>query len=63
MSNINRDINSKINTVFLIPPRELCEISSSFVKSLIGPESWQTVVSQYVPKPVFDKIKEKYNQK
>jgi pantetheine-phosphate adenylyltransferase len=57
MNNINRDINSNINTVFLMPPRELCEISSSFVKGLIGPEGWQTVVSQYIPKPVFDKIK------
>lgn len=57
MNNINRDINSHINTVFLMPPRELCEISSSFVKGLIGPEGWQTVVSQYIPKPVFDKIK------
>jgi len=63
MNNINRDINSNINTVFLIPPRELCEISSSFVKGLIGPDSWKTVVSQYVPKAVFNKIKEKYSQK
>lgn len=63
MNNINRDINSNINTVFLMPPRELCEISSSFVKSLIGPEGWQTVVSQYVSKPVFNKIKQKYIQK
>lgn len=63
MNNINRDINSKVNTVFLIPPRELCEVSSSFVKSLIGPDGWQTVVSQYVPKPVFNKIKQKYIQK
>lgn len=63
MNNINRDINSKVNTVFLIPPRELCEVSSSFVKSLIGPDGWQNVVSQYVPKPVFNKIKQKYIQK
>lgn len=63
MNNINRDINSKINTVFLIPPRELCEISSSFVKGLIGPEGWEGIVSQYVPKPVFNKIKQKYLKK
>ncbi len=63
MNNINRDINSNINTVFLMPPRELCEISSSFIKGLIGPEDWQTIVSQYVPKPVFDKIKEKHSKK
>jgi len=63
MNNINRDINSNINTVFLMPPRELCEISSSFVKGLVGPDGWETVVCQYVPKPVFAKIKEKYLRK
>lgn len=63
MNNVNRDINSNINTVFLMPPRELCEVSSSFVKSLIGPDGWQTIVSQYVPKPVFAKIKERYLKK
>ena len=60
MNNINRDISQQTNTVFLIPPRELCEISSSFVKGLIGPDGWQNIVSQYVPKPVLNKIKEKY---
>jgi len=63
MNNINRDINSDITTIFLMPPRELCEISSSLIKSLIGPNGWETVVSQYVPKPVFDKLKEKYSRK
>ena len=63
MNNINRDINSNINTVFLMPPRELCEVSSSFIKGLIGPDGWQDVVCKYVPKPVFDKFKDKYNKK
>jgi pantetheine-phosphate adenylyltransferase len=63
MSNVNRDINSNITTILLMPPRELCEISSSFVKSLIGPDGWQDVVCKYVPEPVFDKFKEKYDRK
>lgn len=62
-NNINRDINSNITTIFLMPPRDLSEISSSLVKGLIGPKGWQDVVSKYVPKPVFDKLKEKYSQK
>lgn len=63
MNNINRDINPNINTVFLMPPRELCEISSSFVKGLVGPDGWETVVCQYVSKPVFTKIKERFLKK
>jgi len=63
INNINRDINSEITTILLMPPRELCEISSSLVKSLIGPDGWEPIVCKYVPQPVFDKIKEKYNRK
>ncbi|MEI8067906.1 MAG: pantetheine-phosphate adenylyltransferase [Candidatus Shapirobacteria bacterium] len=63
MGNVNHDINPDITTIFLMPPRELCEVSSSLVKGLVGPDGWETVVCQYVPKPVFDKIKEKYERK
>jgi len=63
INNINRDINSEITTILLMPPRELCEISSSLVKSLISPDGWESIVCKYVPQPVFDKIKEKYGRK
>lgn len=56
MCNINRDINQNITSVFLIPPRELCEISSSMIKNLIGPDGWQKIVAQYVPQAVLDQI-------
>lgn len=57
MSNINRDIDSNITTVILMPPREMCEISSSLVKGLIGPKGWEKVVCKYVPAAVFAKLK------
>jgi pantetheine-phosphate adenylyltransferase len=56
MCNINSDINSAITTVFLMPPRHLCEISSSMVKKLIGPKDWENVVKKYVPKAVFEEL-------
>lgn len=56
LSYVNRDLNSDISTVFLLPPRELIEVSSSIVKGLIGPEGWQDVVKKYVPKCVLDKL-------
>jgi phosphopantetheine adenylyltransferase len=46
-----------------MPPRELCEVSSSLVKGLIGPDGWEEIVCQYVPKPVFDKLKENHDGK
>lgn len=60
MRHINDDINPEITTVFLMPPRELSEISSSIVKGLVGPTGWEDVVRKYVPWPVVEKLKEKY---
>ena len=56
MRNVNEDLKPDITTVFLMPPRQICEISSSFVKGLIGPEGWEKVVQSYVPPPVYEKL-------
>jgi pantetheine-phosphate adenylyltransferase len=57
---INQDIDSNIQSLFLMPPRDICEISSSMVRSLVGPKGWKKIVSQYVPQNVvteFGKLK------
>ena len=56
MRHINSDLNSNILTVFLMPPRENAELSSSFVKGLVGPEGWQKTIRKCVPEPVFEKL-------
>jgi len=53
MRHINGDMAPKITTAFLMPPRDIAELSSSMVKSLIGPEEWKETVRRYVPQPVF----------
>lgn len=53
MRHINGDLDANICTVFLMPPRDVAEVSSSMVKGLVGPQGWQTVVRQYVPPPVY----------
>lgn len=53
MRNINGDLDSGICTVFLMPPRDIAEVSSSMVKGLVGPKGWQGVVRKYVPEPVY----------
>lgn len=60
MRNINGDLNPRITTVFLMPPRDIAEVSSSMVKGLIGPEGWEDIVRQYVPKPVCAKLCENF---
>lgn len=56
MRNINSDLDSGITTVFLMPPRDIAEVSSSMVRSLIGPKGWQRVVRKYVPQPVYGRL-------
>lgn len=51
---INADLQPDIQTVFLMPPREIAEISSTMVKGLVGVDNWQNVVVRYVPLPVYD---------
>lgn len=62
MRNINSDLVPEITTIFLMPPRELVEISSSFVKGLIGPDGWENIVKKYVPEYVYKKFLEKYGR-
>jgi len=57
---VNGDLSPNITTVFLMPPREIAEISSSTVKGLIGPEGWEEIVRKYVPECVLEKLKERY---
>ncbi len=57
MRYVNSDLNNQLSTVFLMPPRELCEVSSSFVKGMIGPDGWAPVVERYVPKCVFEDLR------
>lgn len=62
MRHINSDVGPDLMTVFLFPPRDLSEISSSLVKGLIGPEGWQEVIKPYVPAPVYDALLARFDR-
>lgn len=63
MRHINADMAPSVSSVFLMPPRDISELSSSMVKGLIGPEGWETQVSRYVPPHVFQLLKNRqYSQ-
>jgi pantetheine-phosphate adenylyltransferase len=53
MRNINGDLEARICTVFLMPPRDIADVSSSMVKGLVGPQGWRKAVRKYVPAPVY----------
>lgn len=60
MRHINAELSADALTVFLMPPRDLAEVSSSFVKGLVGPEGWEAVVGRYVPPAVGRRLVDDY---
>jgi pantetheine-phosphate adenylyltransferase len=56
--NVNRDLAPTVETVFLVTPRELAEVSSSTVRGMVGFQGWQDIVARYVPAPVLHKLTE-----
>jgi pantetheine-phosphate adenylyltransferase len=56
MRHINSDMAPEITTVFLMPPRDIAELSSNMIKGLTGPTGWEETVSRYVPPVVFDAL-------
>lgn len=65
---VNSEILGNVQTIFLMAPSDLESVSSSFVKSLIGPENWPFYIKQFLPKAAYNSIfinimKEKYSIK
>ena len=60
MRHVNSDLCPDVVTVFLMPPREIAEVSSSMVKGMVGPHGWQEIVEQYVPPATYRMIMQKY---
>ncbi|MEX0930980.1 MAG: pantetheine-phosphate adenylyltransferase [Candidatus Paceibacterota bacterium] len=56
-ANINTEISkSEIYTIFVPTPKHLTEMSSSFVKAMVGPHNWKDRVKDLVPPVVFDEL-------
>jgi pantetheine-phosphate adenylyltransferase len=57
MRHINSDLRHEVLTVFLMPPRQFAELSSSMVKGMVGPEGWESVVQRCFAPGVFQAFK------
>jgi pantetheine-phosphate adenylyltransferase len=57
MRHINSDMRAEVLTVFLMPPRQLAELSSSMVKGMVGPDGWESAVQRCVAPCVFQALK------
>ena len=59
MRQVNSDLAPTITTTFLMPPRDMAEVSSSMVMGLVGPAGWEDQVRRYVPAPVFEALEQR----
>lgn len=49
----NTDVLQGAKTLFVMPPRELESVSSSFVKTLVGPVGWHWNIKEFLPQAVY----------
>ncbi len=56
MARMNARMEPVIRTVFLVPPGELEEISSTSVRGFVGVPGWERWVRAFVPPCVYDAI-------
>jgi pantetheine-phosphate adenylyltransferase len=49
----NVDVIGGAKTLFVMPPRDLGSVSSSFVKALEGPVGWNWTMQNFVPAPAY----------
>lgn len=61
MRYVNCNMNKVIQTLFMMSPRELVEVSSSLVKGLVGSDDWEQVVREYVPESVYFRMLDKFH--
>lgn len=59
---INSDLSKEITTIFLMPPRNFAEVSSSMVKGLVGSEGWEKIARKYLPEIVLEKMISYHNK-
>ncbi len=59
MAQANRALAPSIDSIYLMPPPNLAQVSSSLVKSMIGPDGWQDLIRQYLPDAVYESILKK----
>lgn len=54
--NVNSDLEPSVETIFVMTPKEIAEVSSSTVRGMVGFEGWEDVVKKFVPAPVFARM-------
>lgn len=60
MAQVNRDFNPAISTIYVFSPPEMCKVSSSTVRGMVGFRHWEERVAGFVPPLVRDALARKH---
>jgi pantetheine-phosphate adenylyltransferase len=61
LKNVNADLDESIETLFLMPPKHLSDVSSSMVKGMLKIHGWETIIKRYVPDVMRDALIERFS--
>lgn len=61
LSRVNRLLEPNVQTVLIIPPAELGEVSSSLVKQIMATKNWVGHVTKFVPETVWAYLVDKHH--
>lgn len=50
----NVDVLNGAKTIFVMPPRDLGSVSSTFIRALQGPVGWHWLTKKFVPAPAYE---------
>lgn len=59
MQLVNKKINPNVETLYLIPPAHLTQVSSSTVRGLVGFKDWEKAVEDYIHPLLIERFREK----
>jgi pantetheine-phosphate adenylyltransferase len=57
-ADVNRSIEGSLIHLLMVPPPELSAVSSSIVRTLVGPKGWESVISKYVSHHVVEALRD-----
>lgn len=52
----NTDVLDGVKTIFVMPPRDLGSVSSSYIKGYVGPAGWHWYVSEFLPRSAYTSL-------
>lgn len=56
----NTEVLGGAKTIFVMPPRDLESVSSSFIKNLLGPVGWHWNIKKFITNAVYDALIKNY---